>query len=274
MAPKQPPREMQILSLGLLRSGTLSMCRAYEQLGYQDVYHGMKSLDDNDDWLVLARGADASFPALPTYTGVSFTRADWDEVFGSSEAVTDVASLFGEQLVKVYPDAKVVLVQRDFDKWWASMEESVVSNFWGPVPDFIIGYVEPLLGTTGGMAGRKMLLGFFDAKDPEELRRNARTAWERHHARIRELVPKEQLLDFKMEDGWKPLCEFLGKPVPPPGIEFPWVNESAALKAKVIERHTQQLKDAGRRMAPWAAGLLAVGVGTWFAWGRIGGMGR
>lgn len=265
---------MRVLSLGLLRSGTLSMCRAYEALGYQDVYHGMKSLDDNDDWAVLARGADASFPALPTYTGVPFTRRDWDAVFGSSEAVTDVASLFGEQLVNIYPDAKVVLVQRDFDAWWKSMEESVIGNFWGPVPDFIIGYVEPLLGTKGGMAGRKMLLGFFEAKDVDELRKNGKAAWERHHRRIKELVPPDQLLEFNMKDGWGPLCNFLGEEEPAEDTPFPWVNESAALKQKVIERHTQQLKDAMSKLAPWIVGLTGVGLGVWFVWGRVALMAR
>lgn len=265
---------MKILSLGLPRTGTLSMCRAYEALGYENVYHGMKTLDEHEDWATLARAAEATFPALPEYTGVPFTRADWDEVFGASEAVTDVASFFGEQLVSIYPDAKVVLVQRDFDKWWKSFDEGVVSNVFGPIPDFIIGYIEPLIGTTGGASARKMILGFFGAKDPVELRRNARSAWERHHRRIRELVPPERLLEYKLGDGWEPLCKFLGKPVPPADVPFPFVNEGAALQAKVKERHLQQLKDAGRFLAPYAAALLAVGIGTWVVWGRIGGLGR
>lgn len=39
---------------------------------------------------------------------------------------------------------------------------------------------------------------------------------------IRGLVPKDKLLEWSPEDGWKPLCGFLGKPVP--DIPFPHAN--------------------------------------------------
>jgi hypothetical protein len=39
---------------------------------------------------------------------------------------------------------------------------------------------------------------------------------------IRGLVPKERLLEWYIDDGWEPLCKFLGKPVP--GVEFPHAN--------------------------------------------------
>lgn len=39
---------------------------------------------------------------------------------------------------------------------------------------------------------------------------------------IRGLVPKERLLEWYIEDGWEPLCKFLGKAVP--DEEFPHAN--------------------------------------------------
>jgi hypothetical protein len=39
---------------------------------------------------------------------------------------------------------------------------------------------------------------------------------------IRGLVPKERLLEWSAEDGWEPLCKFLGKPIP--NQPFPRVN--------------------------------------------------
>lgn len=42
---------------------------------------------------------------------------------------------------------------------------------------------------------------------------------------IRGLVPKERLLEWSVEDGWEPLCSFLGKPVPKE--PFPNVNSAA-----------------------------------------------
>ena len=33
----------------------------------------------------------------------------------------------------------------------------------------------------------------------------------RHNAAVRNLVSKDQLLEFNAKQGWGPLCEFLGK---------------------------------------------------------------
>jgi hypothetical protein len=40
---------------------------------------------------------------------------------------------------------------------------------------------------------------------------------------VRSIVPKEKLLEFKVEEGWKPLCEFLDKPIPK-GEPYPNIN--------------------------------------------------
>jgi hypothetical protein len=42
---------------------------------------------------------------------------------------------------------------------------------------------------------------------------------------IRGLVPRDRLLEWTVEDGWEPLCEFLDKPVP--DEPFPHVNTAA-----------------------------------------------
>lgn len=39
---------------------------------------------------------------------------------------------------------------------------------------------------------------------------------------VRGLVPKERLLEWSITDGWEPLCNFLGKPVPL--THFPHAN--------------------------------------------------
>ena len=37
-------------------------------------------------------------------------------------------------------------------------------------------------------------------------------------------MPADRLLVFRVQDGWEPLCKFLGREVPP-GIPFPHLNE-------------------------------------------------
>ena len=44
---------------------------------------------------------------------------------------------------------------------------------------------------------------------------------------VRKLVPKERLLEYRIEDGWGPLCEFLGEDVSLlEGEEFPKGNSA------------------------------------------------
>ena len=45
-----------------------------------------------------------------------------------------------------------------------------------------------------------------------------------HGNMIRGLVSKERLLEWTVEDGWEPLCEFLGKSVP--DEPFPHSNKA------------------------------------------------
>jgi len=53
-------------------------------------------------------------------------------------------------------------------------------------------------------------------------------ALDNYHAYVREVVPKEKLLEMRLGEGWEPLCKFLGVPVP--DQPFPRANDSAALK--------------------------------------------
>ena len=48
-----------------------------------------------------------------------------------------------------------------------------------------------------------------------------------------QVVPKNQLLLFKLSDGWEPLCEFLGKPVPKE--DFPHRNKGASITDEVVK---------------------------------------
>ena len=57
--------------------------------------------------------------------------------------------------------------------------------------------------------------------------------YHQHIADVKAAVPADQLLVFSADQGWKPLCEFLG--VPMPEAEFPNVNDRAAIKKTLNE---------------------------------------
>lgn len=59
----------------------------------------------------------------------------------------------------------------------------------------------------------KNALQFWTDKDWQN-RAKLRKGFEEHYDRIRKLVPKERLLEYNVKEGWEPLCNFLGEPVP------------------------------------------------------------
>jgi hypothetical protein len=56
--------------------------------------------------------------------------------------------------------------------------------------------------------------------------------YHKHQERVRQLVPKEQLLDnYHVGEGWQPLCDFLGFEVP--DIPFPYLNDRKSILQKL-----------------------------------------
>lgn len=77
--------------------------------------------------------------------------------------------------------------------------------------------------------------------------------WNRHHAWLEEIVPKEKLVYFDVKDGWEPLCKALKVPVP--DRPFPRLND-----AKDLEDHFKKLAVMGLlRWAMVGAGIVGVG---------------
>ena len=58
-----------------------------------------------------------------------------------------------------------------------------------------------------------------------------KTVHEQHSALIQQLVPKERLLEWNIEDGWDPLCRFLRKENPK--TPFPRANDKGAFTKRV-----------------------------------------
>jgi hypothetical protein len=147
-----------------------------------------------------------------------------------------------------FPQAKVVVVERDIDKWYKSFDEAIITPSFSTAANIMHYIVEPILGTRGSIAMRKALLGYFRATGPEEFRKNAKPIYREHYERIRKTVPKDRLLNYELGSGWEPLCTFLEKPVP--NADFPWVNETAALQKKIKEFQAQMVRGAWNKLKP------------------------
>lgn len=82
-----------------------------------------------------------------------------------------------------------------------------------------------------------------------------------HYAHVRAIVPKDNLLEFKSEDGWEPLCKFLGKPVP--DGPYPHINDSKA----VVNLHHYLWWSIWAKWVAWNGLKVVVPVlGAWGYW--------
>lgn len=173
-----------------------------------------------------------------------------------------MGSFFALELIKAYPNAKVIIVERDIEEWYTSLEEAIISTTWGWRADFFTDFLAPLFGAKAGRTIRKVMFGFFEAANVSELRAKARDRYRRHYADIRAAVPPERLLDFKLADGWEPLCAFLGKEAP--HVPFPKKNPKDAHVKRVKARQDMFLRMAiqvgCRKALPWVFGLSAVAI--------------
>ena len=244
---------MQVLSLGLPRTGTASMQSALQILGYNHTAHGFDMISHPEVATPWMEAVDAKFLNI----GKPYARADFDAFLGHCAAVTDMpCAAFGEEFISAYPEAKIILVERDVEDWYQSFD-IVITELFSKAADVSVKYLEPLFGSQIGLMSRKMIYGYFHAKSPDQLRQNAREVYHEHYRRIRQAAPKEKLLEYRMGDGWEPLCKFLGKNMPE-GVPFPRKNEAAALRAKFRDGQWKLLKKAAMAIIKYLVSILVV----------------
>jgi hypothetical protein len=94
-----------------------------------------------------------------------------------------------------------------------------------------------------------------------ENREQAIAIYEAHLQDVRRTVPPERLMVFDVKEGWQPLCEFLGQPVPA-GEPFPHRNDRAFFRRVIV----------GLRIAEWLVPTLLVGcaAAAWWLFARAG----
>lgn len=80
---------------------------------------------------------------------------------------------------------------------------------------------------------------------------------------VRGMVPKDRLLEWSVDDGWEPLCEFLGKPVPEE--PFPHTNTAAGFAGQEKKLAMRYVMGAAKSLAI-ILGAISVGAGGVYAW--------
>lgn len=131
-----------------------------------------------------------------------------------------------QDLMTLYPKAKVILSVRDSDvAWWKSFSATVAVILtrrfrW-------LTYPIPILRAVGllmqAITQQWIRLAGTDTLGPSIHRL--------HNQAVQSNVPHEKLLVFNVKMGWKPLCEFLDVPVP----EEPFPNMSVISKLLIVQ---------------------------------------
>lgn len=227
---------LRVIGAGFGRTGTLSLKRALEELGFGPTYHMEEVIRRPSHirgWLRYARIGEV----------------DWDQLFARFASGVDFpVSCVWEQLASHYADAKVVLTVRDPQQWWASTA-STIYRFRSAFPRWLLRSV-PLTGQWLEMTDRLVWDGLFDGRFAD--RDYAVIVFEQHIEHVRATCPPERLLVFDVAEGWDPLCRFLDVPVP--SHPFPRLND-----AKMMRRRIAALW-WGTRAAPIAAAAAAAGL--------------
>ncbi|KAJ7216000.1 P-loop containing nucleoside triphosphate hydrolase protein [Mycena pura] len=226
---------MEVLCLGFSRTGTASMHIALEMLGYNETNHGFKVATNPHDREMWTEAINAKFFGKGTLYG----RKEWDQLLGHCMAITDVPHLlFAEELIRAYPEAKVVLTIRDPDRWWQSYEDTIGTDLRSPIG--VNPWLEPSAVAAIRMFFRLVLGTMFGT--PEPTPEVAKARFVAHYDEVRRLVPKERLLEYRVGEGWERLCGFLAKPVP--AEPFPKVNDTEAFHKELTKRNRAILRQA------------------------------
>jgi hypothetical protein len=140
------------------------------------------------------------------------------------QAVTDIpAACFVPELVTAYPNAKIILTTRSAASWHKSMQHTIHALQSSYINHFLLLFADERTRTLSHLADL-IITYYFRGSIPVY----GRQVFEEHNEMVKEIVLREkrEFLEFRLTDGWEPLCEFLGKEVP--SHEFPWVNDSSS----------------------------------------------
>jgi hypothetical protein len=154
---------------------------------------------------------------------------DWDSLLKGYEATVDwPACNFYEEFLHRYPDAKVILTVRDPERWYESARQTIyyIRHAFPTWLELLV----PRMRVFSRMLDRVIWDGTFHGKFEDKA--YAIEVFNRFNERVQRVVPAERLLVFQIQDGWEPLCAFLGRPVPE-GQPFPHRNDSAEFRSRV-----------------------------------------
>jgi len=207
---------LRVVGAGFGRTGTLSLKRALEELGFGPTYHMQE---------VMQRPSHVATWHRYSRTG----EVVWEDLFSRFGSGVDFpVSCVWDRLAAHYPDAKVILTVRDPLTWWDSTA-STIDRMRSMFPRWVTRLV-PTARRWVEMTDALIWGGIFDGRFAD--RDHAVAVFEGHVAHVRATCSPERLLVFDVAEGWEALCAFLE--VPAPSIPFPRLNDAKTIRRLIV----------------------------------------
>jgi len=230
---------LQVIGTGYGRTGTASLKAALEILGYGPCYHMFE----------VRRAPWKARAWLPVGRGEA---PDWARIYrGYGSAVDWPTCNYFAELAEAYPAARFVHTRRDPDSWYESAHRTLYA-FWSSFPAWTSAL--PFIGAVRSLLRFSIWEGVFQGRFDD--REHALAQLAAHEEAVLETLPPERLLCFSVEEGWAPLCAFLGVDVP--DVPFPRLNPAREMVGLV--------RWFRRGLAVLYAGLVVLGICAAFQW--------
>ncbi|KAK5080670.1 hypothetical protein LTR05_008374 [Lithohypha guttulata] len=244
---------VEVIVAGLPRTGTTSMTRALEILLKGSVFDGgaasyTGTYQTQRKLLDLAQHCPTHTTEDRTFVLNTLATLTRDHIATSDQP----GCYFVEELLELYPSAKVIVTTRDYDSWWASY-----STLWRSIHQI---YAWTWLDPFSQLRRFCVFSVKFWDRVPQAVGLEGHRPWwpmenheglyEAHAEYVKRVVPSEQLFYFNVKDGWRPLCDILGVDVPEQE-PFPHIFPRAWLD-KGTEATVARLK---KRLVPLIAGV-------------------
>ena len=194
---------MKIIGAGLSKTGTTSLQKALELLGFSGIHYDQERLND------ILDGSNKN-PDFQRYDDVDF--------------VTDLPSAhFFDELLAAYPESKVILTIRELESWWKSVDHHWKRKYPMEKKSIARELARTILRRNSQIrqarnehdAFRRQLRNYvYGSVEASEFLYKKK--YLDHNERVRAVVPADRLLVMNIVagDGWEVLCPFLQMKVP------------------------------------------------------------
>jgi hypothetical protein len=198
---------LKVIGAGLGRTGTHSLGFALEMLGIGPCYN-INAVAQNPGHTEIWKTASEGKPV------------DWDFLFQSYGATVEWPSVsFLPLLLDQYPDSKVVLTLREPQAWFDSVNSTVFNALEASVHN-----PDPEKRARSAINRRLILEDLFSGQHRQK--EHTIQVYNQHIQDVVDRVAPGRLLQYQVTEGWEPLCDFLGVPVPE--VPFPTLNNRSS----------------------------------------------